>query len=74
MNQIYEAIDIIDNTLCYFHLNDAEQTYNVMSASVCQSSEDAIDFFKSGVLTPEKDEPKCPRRADMRDPVLLAEW
>jgi len=73
MNQIYKAIDVLDNTLCYFHLNDEKAIYSVVSADCCDDDQDAIDFLMEQCCVTD-DSPKHPRRDDMINPVLIHTW
>lgn len=74
MKQIYKAVDWVDDREAYFMLDDANKKYVVISADVCDSDEEAVEYLKSEDYTFWPDSNSAPRRADMIDPVLLAEW
>jgi len=71
MKQAYEAVDKIDGTICYFFF-DGVGGYTTLSKSITGSKENALNYFKKSETGDWVDTNN--RRADMIDPVLIAEW
>lgn len=71
MKQAYEAVDEIDGTICYFFF-DGVGGYTALSKSITGSKENALNYFKKSETGDWVDTDN--RRADMIDPVLIAEW
>lgn len=71
MKQAYEAVDKIDGTICYFFF-DGVGGYTALVKSIAVSKENALNYFKRTETGDWADTDN--RRADMIDPVLIAEW
>lgn len=71
MKQAYEAVDKIDGTICYFFF-DGVGGYTALVKSIVVSKENAMNYFKRSETGDWVDTDN--RRADMIDPVLIAEW
>lgn len=71
MKQAYEAVDKIDGTICYFFF-DGVGGYTVLTKSIADSKENALNHFKKSETADWADTDN--RRADMINPVLIAEW
>lgn len=72
MKQVYEAVDKIDGEICYFFF-DGVGGYTVVSKSSTGSKEYALKYFKKSE-TGDWGDDDADRRADMINPVLIAEW
>lgn len=71
MKQAYEAVDKIDGEICYFFF-DGVGGYTTLSKLNAGSKENALNYFKKSETGDWTDSDN--RRADMINPVLIAEW
>ena len=70
MKQVYKAVDEVDGEISYFYF-DGDGRYTVLNESCFESEEDCLTYFKKGKGDwTDTDN----RRADMINPVLIAEW
>lgn len=74
MKQVYKATDKIDGEVAYFYFNDESNMHTVLSEDVCIDENDAIDYFKQNSNGNWNEYSNSPRRNDMLNPVLIAEW
>lgn len=71
MKQVYEAVDKIDGVISYFFF-DGVGGYTALVKSIVGSKENALNYFKKSETGDYADTSN--RRADMINPVLIAEW
>lgn len=71
MKQVYEAVDKLDGEISYFFF-DGVGGYTVLAKSMVGSKENALNYFKKSETGDWADTGN--RRADMINPVLIAEW
>ena len=71
MKQAYEAVDKIDGAICYFFF-DGVGGYTALLKSIVGSKENALNYFKKSETGDWVD--TANRRADMINPILIAEW
>jgi hypothetical protein len=71
MKQVYEAVDKLDGEITYFFF-DGVGGYSTLFKSITRSEKNALNYFKKSETGNWVDTGN--RRADMINPVLIAEW
>lgn len=70
MKQLYEAVDKIDGEISYFFFDDVDDRHTVVSKKHTNKQEVLMHLKNTGGHWLGGND----RRADMINPVLIAEW